>query len=553
MGSGEKPRGGPATDWREVHRDLTQPARHPLSAAEHDLLADALFWLDRREDSIVARRDAYRAHLSAANPEGAALAAWRLFYEHFLVGEQAQASGWLERCRRQAAHDAPSAGWLAVADADVAMSRGEAELGLTHAVRARDAGRGTGGGPDLDAMALQAEGRAHIALGHRQQGLGLLDEAMIAVINGEVGPLFTGWVFCNVVSTCYGLADLRRATEWSDAAMRWCATLRDGLMYTGLCRVYSVELACLRGAWSSARAQADRACIELTSHDPRYAGTAYYLVGELRRLTGDLAAAQVAYSHAHQLGCTPQPGLALVRLAEGRAGEAVRALQSCLAPGPSSPLPRALILTALVESALADGDCETAHRAVEELASLAETSASQLVTGYAVSGRAQTQLAQQAWLAALPELRAALAIFLDLGLPYEVARQRARLGQAARHLADLEGARLELDAALTAFEALGAEPDAARVRALLRADPAPTHTGGAGTDGYPLTGREREVLALVAAGGTNREIAHRLVLSPHTVARHVANIMTKLGVSSRAAATAVAYREGLIGPWDGPD
>jgi DNA-binding NarL/FixJ family response regulator len=271
-------------------------------------------------------------------------------------------------------------------------------------------------------------------------------------------------VYCNVLSTCHDLADLRRAGEWNDAAMRWCDQLRDGAFYPGICRLHVVELACLRGAWQTAEAEARRACGELTAHDPRFAGEAYYLAGEMRRLVGDLDGAQEAFTQAHHLGRLPQPGLARVRLAQGRPEAAAKALRRALDSGPSSPRGRAQLLAAGVEAELGIDDLRAARAAAGELAAIA---------------------------------------------------------------ASVEGPFLAAMAAAAEGEILLAEGDVEAATAT-------------------LTPRELEVLRRVATGETNRQIAVALYVSEHTVARHVSNTLAKLGVSSRAAATAYAFRYGLV-------
>jgi ATP/maltotriose-dependent transcriptional regulator MalT len=379
--------------------------------------------------------------------------------------------------------------------------------------------------------------------------------------------------------------------------MRWCATLREGLLYPGLCRVYWVELACLRGAWSEAEVEARRACAELAAHDQRYAGTAFYLVGELRRLQGDVAGAEEAFDRAHKLGSSPQPGLSRVRLQQGRAADALAALRSALAPGPTAPLPRAQLLSALVEVAAGVGEMAEAERAADELGALAEASGSRLLDGLRSAALGQLSAARGDHRSALADRRRALRTFQELGLPYEAARQQVELAVAAEAVGDNETARLELEAAVTTFERLEAPVDVERARCLLDpgavgaagdASPAPSaprrlasgsrpgrrivadrgaepasapaampavlpEAGSEAGERSPLSGRELDVLRLVADGKTNRDIAETLILSPHTVARHVSNIFTKLGVGSRAAATASAYELGLLGTAPEPD
>ncbi len=524
--------------WRETYERLAARESSNLTPDELDLLADALFWLDRPDESVGVRRDAYQAHVADHATDRATLAAWRLFYDHFLVGEVAVANGWLERARSHVAEaeDSVGAGWLGVAETDRLLADGRPRDAGACAQGALEIAR-RHGDPDLTAMALQAKGRAVIELGQTREGLAALDEAMVSVINGELAPLFTGWIFCNVISTCHTLADLGRAVEWSDAAMRWCDSLQDGLMYPGLCRVYSVELACLRGAWDAAATDARRACDELTSHDPRFAGEAFYMVGELARLQGNLEAAQEAFTRAHELGRVPQPGLGLVRLVEHRAADAAKAIRSALQPGPSGPLPRGQLLAACVEAELVVGEDSAARAAADELAEIAGASDSPVLTAMAAAADGRVLLGHGDATGASARLREACAAFQQLRLPYEAARAQVLLGLAARAGGDEDTASLELRAALAGFERLGARPDVDRTQRLLEGDESvPT----------PLSEREIEVLGLVAGGNTNREIAEALTVSRHTVARHLSNIFTKIGVTSRAAATAYAYEHELV-------
>jgi tetratricopeptide (TPR) repeat protein len=385
---------------------------------------------------------------------GVARAAWQLFYDHFLVGDTAVAGGWLERARHHAGQAASvvETGFVAVADADRAAAAGDLEAAVDHGQRALDAGRAAGS-PDLTAMALQTQGRMLVAVGRSDEGMAMLDEAMLAAVNGELAPLFTGWVYCNVLSTCHDLADLRRAGEWNDAAMRWCDQLRDGAFYPGICRLHVVELACLRGAWQTAEAEARRACGELTAHDPRFAGEAYYLAGEMRRLVGDLDGAQEAFTQAHQLGRLPQPGLARVRLAQGRPEAAAKALRRALDPGPSSSRSRAQLLAARVEAELGVDDRRAARAAAGELASIAASVEGPFLAAMAAAAEGAILLAEGDVDAALVRSRHALTVFRQLQLPYEAALAQVCLGRVARGAGDEDSAALELRAALAAFEA----------------------------------------------------------------------------------------------------
>ncbi len=524
--------------WRQTYERLAARDRSSLSAADLDTLAEALFWLDRPDESVVVRRDAYAAHLHAGHVHGAAMAAWQLYYDHALIGEMAVASGWLQRARQHVGVRDGSVvdGFVAVAEADRAHHQGDLEGALAHVERAVEIGRATGD-RNLVAMALQTHGRLLVALERVVEGLGLLDEAMVAVINAELSPLFTGWVYCAVLGICHDVADLRRATEWTDAALRWCDELSDGLLYPGLCRVHQVELACLKGSWTTAEREAERACEELLTHDPRYAGDAVYLAAELHRLRGYLDAAEAGFRRAHELGREPQPGLALVWLAQGRPAAAVAALRLVLTPGPSAPLARAGILAALIEAEVAVGELDRADSAVQDLMTVAQRSASSYLEGIAAARDGIVRLARAEVSNALVQLRRARVLLQELAMPYEVSRVQVAIGMAARRAGDEETAMLEFHGAQATFERLGAAWDAEHARMLSEGD-----VPAAG----PLTRREVEVLQLVAQGRTNREIGAALVISEHTVARHLSNIFAKLGVTSRAAATAYAYEHDLV-------
>ncbi|MEL7209774.1 MAG: LuxR family transcriptional regulator, partial [Actinomycetota bacterium] len=301
--------------WQVIHDRLAALPDDQLTAADLGELAASLFWLNRPRASIEAHRRAFRQWQIEEQPERAVRSAWHLFYEHWLVGEEVVARGWLERARRLVATDPALAGsaadaWLGVARADVAMAEGRLDEAVGEATAARGIGERLGDA-DLVAMALQAEGRALVAAGRGPDGLARLDDAMVSVIGNELQPLFTGWVYCNVLSTCHAVGDLRRAGEWSTAARRWCQSLREGLLYPGLCRVYTAQLAQLRGDWRSAERDARQACEDLAAYDQRYAGAAHYVVGEICLLQGRDDEAAAAFTRSAELGHRSEPGRAL--------------------------------------------------------------------------------------------------------------------------------------------------------------------------------------------------------------------------------------------------
>jgi DNA-binding NarL/FixJ family response regulator len=334
------------------------------------------------------------------------------------------------------------------------------------------------------------------------------------------------------------LADVRRAAAWTEATSRWLAGLPPAVLFTGICRVHRSQVLQRRGAWSQAEREAALVCRDLADLHVAGAAEGHYQLGELRRLRGDLAGAEDAYRHAHELGRDPQPGLALLRLAQGRAATAAASIRAALTAVVHDRLARAQLCAAQVEIALAAGDPDSAATACEELTGTASTYGSSGLEAAALQARGAVLLAGGRPEAALPTLRAACRRWTELDAPYDAARVRLLLAGAYRALGDADAALRELDAAGAVFERLGATPDADRA-APLRGRPALP----AG-----LTAREAEVLALVAAGRTNREIAQLLVLSHKTVARHLSNIFAKLEVTSRTQAAAYAFEHGLATP-----
>jgi ATP/maltotriose-dependent transcriptional regulator MalT len=350
--------------------------------------------------------------------------------------------------------------------------------------------------------------------------------------------MYTGWVYCSVILACKDLADLQRASEWTEAARAWCEALPATTPYSqGLCRIYRGEVLALRGAWDEAEVEMRRAHQELLPHKPRGAAEASYGVGEILRRRGDLAGAEQAFVRAQQLGWDPQPGMALLRLAEGRVDAAAAALRATLASHTVDRFARARLLAAQVEVAIAAGTLDGASDAARELAVIADGLTSVAVRATAATAQGALQLAAGDPAAALEDLRRGLNGWRELALPYEEAQARLLIGASKRMLGDEEGGRIEIDAARAGFDRLGAAADARHAAALLRRGRAPRPL---------LTDREVEVLRLVAAGNSNRDIAGALHLSEHTVARHMQNVLAKLGVSSRAAATSSALKQGIL-------
>ncbi|MEU8845557.1 LuxR C-terminal-related transcriptional regulator [Streptomyces sp. NPDC048564] len=529
--------------WAEAHRLLSSLDAGLLTPDDCAAFADAAWWTGRVDESIAGRTRAYSGYVTAGAARQAGHSAWLLFYEHQLAGRTAVAAGWLGRARRHLGGEPECVEqcYLAWVDAEDAQRRGAFDEAMAAARRMAGIARRRAS-PDLLAMGIQAQAGVLVAQGRVREGLDLLDEAMCSAMAGELSSFFTGWVYCLGLQQSMACVDLGRAAEWTDAAMRWCAAMPAENNFRGLCRVHRVEVLELRGSWDEALTEAERTCEELLPYEGRMAAEAVYVVGQIHRRRGELTAAERSYGRAHELGRDPQPGLALLRQAQGKADAAAAALRLA-GTVEAGGLTRSRLLAAQVEVCLALGRTAEARTAAEELGSLARDwqrrcgSQTTLLHASAATASGAVAFAARDLDRALPRLRRALTLWLELRVPYEAAQVRMTLAAADRAAGDGEGARMELRAAEQVFRQLGAVPDALRAAALL-ADVRPGRPGG-------LTEREIQVLRLVAAGRTNRAVAAELVISEHTVARHLNNIFAKLDVSSRAAATGYAYRHGI--------
>lgn len=532
--------------WRAIHDRLASRDLDDLTGDELDRLASARFWLNDPAGSIEAHQLACRRHQADGEPLLAVRSTWFLFYEHWLVGEAAVARGWLERGRRLLDPEDPEretvvGGWLDMAEADVALADGNADAAALQAEAARRTGQRLDD-VDLTAMALQVEGRALVAAGDRQRGLARLDDAMVSVIGNELEPLYTGWVYCNAIGTWHAVGEIERATEWSDAALKWCESIAEGLLYPGLCRVYAAELAQLRGDWDQAEHQARQASADLATYDARYAGAAHYVVGDLCRLRGRDTAAEHEFATAESLGRAPQPGRSLLHAQQGRPAEALDALDGALrqpvAEG-DAVVADIQTLLSLSDVAKATGADELVVAACRRVQQLADGNDTELVVAYRETAAGRAAAIAGDVEASSRHLGRAVQAFDALGLPYDASLRRLELATIAAAAGDDDLAAAATTAATAALERLGA--------------PLPTVAADTRVDGQLglLSAREQEVLGLVAAGLTNQGIAAELHLSPHTVARHLANIFAKLGVRSRTAASSMAVAAGLVNPGDG--
>jgi ATP/maltotriose-dependent transcriptional regulator MalT len=529
--------------WGDAHARLSAADEvSPLGIDDLERLAVTAYLVGKDAESLEAWTRAHQLCLDQADPRRAARCA---FWSGFgLVGRGglAQAGGWFARAHRVLEGDPGDGveqGYLAAADAITSMFSGDMATALPQYQQVVELGQRFGD-PDLLTLGQLGLGQMLVETGKAQEGIACLDEAMVAVLGGAVSPVMAGLVYCAVIETCQRAFDMRRAREWTGALSRWCASQPDLVPYRGQCLVHRAEILLMDGSWGDARHEVEQACERLAG-EPAVAD-AYYQQAELHRLVGELAEAEDGYRRAHRWGRTPQPGLALLWLAQGRTEAADVALRGALEES-QDRVGRPRLLAALVEVTLVAGDVASARAAADELQAIAGELGTLYLDAVAASTRGTLLLAEGDARTALASLRSAWRAWQDLEAPYEAARIRVAVAEACRQLGDGDTAEMELDAARWAFERLGARPDGQRVEALAAAS-----RSGPGAAVVPggLTGREVEVLRLVATGRTNHQIAEELVISDKTVARHLSNIFTKLGVPSRSAATAYAYEHGLV-------
>ena len=527
--------------WGDARALLQQAdAAEPLAPSDLALLATASYMLGHDEEWVAAHERAHHLHLDADEIEQAARAAFWIGMTFALRGDLGPAEGWLGRAQRlldEAGADCAERGFLLIAYGHALLSAGDAAAAGKAGAEAGAIARRFGD-RDLFAFAVLLEGQAALYEARVSDGLPLLDEAMVAVTTEDLSPVVSGISYCGVILACQEVFELRRAREWTLALQRWWEQQPDMVAFTGRCLIHRAEILQLGGSWEDALEEARRACRRFVETGNPTTGLALYREAELLRLRGDLEGAESAYRAASRAGWEPQPGLAQLRLAQGRIDAAVAAVRRATAES-AKPLRRAVLLPAYVEIMLAAGEADAARTACEELETVAQRYSSAMLSAIAAYERGAVELAGGNAAGALEFLRRALDAWRTLEAPYEAARTRVLIAEACRALDDSEACALELEAALADFVRLGARPDAARVERLLG--------GAAGHDaGHGLSPRELEVLRLLAAGKSNREIAGALVISEHTVARHVQNIFGKLRVSSRAAATAFAFEHDLV-------
>lgn len=525
--------------WAEAVAALSAAdEQDPLSPWDLEQLATAAYLRGHVEVFLQALQRAAQGYAGAANPSKAARCMFWVGLVQFVQGDHAQAGGWLARASRLLADvpDCAEHGLLLIAEVFRGLATGEYEAAEATAVTAAEIGA-RAGDAELTAMAMHYGGRAVARRGRVSEGMAMLDEAMVAVVADDLWAPVTGHLYCSTIEACMEVSDVRRAHEWTAALEGWWDGQPQMVTFTGSCLVHRAEILALHGSWPEAIEQARRACERLAeAADVAATGAAMYRLAEVSRTSGDFAAAQDRYLDASQWGHDPQPGLALLRLAQGQPDAAAVTIRRAEAETTGQPH-RSKLLPAYVEVMLAVGDVPAARRAADELGAIADDYDTEGVRAAAGQAMGAVLLEEGDARAALVTLRAAWQCWQHLEAPYDAARTRLLIALGCRALGDEESAGLEFDVARRVFTELGAASDLRRTEALRRARAdAPAHG---------LSARELQVLRLLATGKTNHAIARDLVLADKTVDRHVTNIFAKLGVSSRAAATAYAHRQRL--------
>jgi DNA-binding CsgD family transcriptional regulator len=526
--------------WGDAYRTLSAADREaPLDPEDLERLGIAaqLIGNDAESEELLAR--VHQEFLARGDAPHAARAAVWMAMRLLLQGKTAPSAGWVARARRVLEghpNECVERGYVLLPDALKAAFQRDAET--SHSLFTEISRTGERfADPELMALGRLGQGRALIRLGQIAPGMALLDEVMVAVTADKMSPVTVGEVYCAVLDACQETFDLGRAQEWTSALERWCAEQPEMTPYRGPCMVRRAELLQLHGDWRDAVNEAARACDRL-SRSPAHpaAGAAFYQRAEVHRLRGEFTEAEECYREVSRRGRDPHPGLALLRLAQGRTGSAAAAIRRMLEEAKDLRV-RAPALAAGVEILLAVGDTTAAQAAAEELGDIARTIDAPLLRALAAQAMGAVLLTEGELRAALSSLREAVTTWRGLDAPYQAARARLLIGLVHRALGDEDTAALDLDAARHTLVELGALVDLQNLETTpppaAQADPS-------------LTAREIEVLRLVVTGRTNRAIAQSLGISEKTVARHLSNMFTKLGVTSRAAATSYAYQHNLV-------
>lgn len=524
--------------WGDAFADLSAAHRERLLDAEDlERLAVAAYMVGKDEVCEEAWIAAHQAWLHRSEPERAAGCAFWQALGLFFRGDLAPATGWVARGGRVlegSRRDSVEQAWLKMLTALPQLFQGDIDVHGSFV----DAGEIAEHLADADAsmFARLCCGYSLILQGQLAEGMALLDEVMVSVTADEVRPMLTGIAYCQVITLCQAVFDMRRAREWTEALTRWCDAQPGLVPFRGNCLIHRCEIFQLQGHWTEALDSAREACERLAG-PPAWdvLGSAYYQLAEIQRLRGEFGDAEESYRRASLAGRDPEPGMSLLRLTQGRIDLALPAINRALGEA-HDPGARSRLLPACVEVMLEAEDVAAARVAADELAQIATQLNAPYLDALSAEASGAVLLADGDARGALTKLRTAQRSWLELEAPHQAARVRVLIGIACRELGDNSSAQLEFEGARDVLEKLAAAPDLDRLARI----------SGSSPPAGPLSRRESEILLLLATGKTNGAIASELFLSEKTVARHVSNIFAKLRVSSRAEATAYAYKHGLV-------
>jgi DNA-binding CsgD family transcriptional regulator len=517
-------------DW-EAARGRLEDSREvsPLGLAELEILSRCKWWLGDVQGSMALAEEAFQGLVADEQPHAAAKSALMLSLQWGVRGNLAVSSAWLNRARRllDTLPESPEHGYLLYLEGnDAIYLEGDAgsafatSLELTAMNRRHKA-------PELGSFALVLSGLAAVRRGQAARGFEDLDQALLPVMAGDVSAEWGGDIYCSVIHLCYELADYSRMRAWTDALAAWCAGLSTSFMYSDIVRVHELQLISAEGGWKVASEELAVLGERLKNAHAWIAADCFCELGDIRRRQGNRPGAAASYAAARGLGVDAQPGSALLLADAGMNQEAVTALRAALAD--RGRLGRAWLLLPLVEL-LAPRDADSAEVYCGELEGTAAYFGTVGLLAWAHHARGALLMAQGRWGESLPEFDAAAQGYRSQHLRYELSRVHERLSSVRAALGDTG-------------PALAERATASAIRAQLGAAPILPPAAERVSDG--LTPREREVLGCVLSGCSNRQIAEALTISEKTASRHLANIFTKIGVTSRTGAAAWARHQGI--------
>ncbi|MDN3669391.1 LuxR C-terminal-related transcriptional regulator [Echinicola jeungdonensis] len=525
--------------WSKHYKNL-KARENTLQPEELYQLAFAAYLTGKDEECLNILARTHHRFLEIGQAKDAVRCAFWIGMLLMFKGERARGSGWFSRAHRllEDHHIKGAENGLLLLPAGLgALGGGKADLALTQFKNALEIGHGYKD-PDLTTLSLLGQGQAKIHMGDIAEGISLLDEAMVAVESSNISPLVVGIVYCAVIETCQLIYDIRRAQEWTAVLSQWCESQPDLIPFRGQCLIRRSQIRHIHGEWSQALDEMQQACQMLSSPpgEPA-AGEAYYLLAEIFRMKGDFTQAEKYYLEANKWGRKPQPGLALLRLAQNEEDAAIKSIQNAFDEAKTS-LQKLKILPAYIKIMLAEDHLKEAHMALEQLIEVAQKYDATFIQAITSYCQGELFLMDQDPEAAINSLRQSLKLWYELNAPYEAASARFLLGRAYKEQGDLDSAIMELKSAQWIFQELEAQPDLEKVDALLEINKPQEYHG--------LTLRELQVLQLVAEGEKNKAIADQLFISERTVERHLSNIFDKLNVNSRTEATAFAYKHQFL-------